>query len=381
MPQLNTKLAQLYNFSLRKQFDLLPRLIEAYRFSRPFKAGSKRILIVLEPNPISFSQVYPFFFYETELQRRWDVQIRAQSRRSIENGTTQSLRGADVILLQTWFDLDADAKQGLFTQLRQAHPHAQIVYLDWFAPLDLRLAELMNEDICLYVKKQFFRDPTEYGRATHGDTNLMNFYGSLYGIDYPETTFPIPDGFLSKTIVGPGFFTADYMLTAFQKPEPPPQERPIDLHARLGTKGSAWYEQMRSHALSAATDIDGIRIATGPGKNRSGYLQELASTKICFSPFGYGEVCWRDYEAIMCGSLLLKPDMSHAQTSPDIFAANETYVPVRWDFSDVEDKIRYYLANADERQRIVEKAYNVIHDYVSRGRFVDQVAPIFELAG
>jgi len=36
-----------------------------------------------------------------------------------------------------------------------------------------------------------------------------------------------------------------------------------------------------------------------------GIQQALRSgSKICISPFGYGEICWRDFEAIIFGCLL-----------------------------------------------------------------------------
>lgn len=109
---------------------------------------------------------------------------------------------------------------------------------------------------------------------------------------------------------------------------------------------------------------------------RRAYLRELAASKLCFSPFGYGEVCWRDYEAVMCGSLLLKPDMSHVETDPDIFRAGETYVPLRWDFADLEDKARYYLAHPAERTRIANNAFRALQKYFREQRFIDHVRAI-----
>ena len=42
----------------------------------------------------------------------------------------------------------------------------------------------------------------------------------------------------------------------------------------------------------------------------------MRHSRICISPFGYGEICWRDFEAILCGCLVVKPDMSHVETNP-----------------------------------------------------------------
>jgi spore maturation protein CgeB len=120
-------------------------------------------------------------------------------------------------------------------------------------------------------------------------------------------------------------------------------------------------------------------VPTAPGLGRRAYLRELGASKLCFSPFGYGEVCWRDYEAVMCGSLLLKPDMSHVETDPDIFRAGETYVPLRWDFSDLEEKVRYYLARPHERARITRNAFQTLQRYFREQRFLQHVGHILAL--
>lgn len=109
----------------------------------------------------------------------------------------------------------------------------------------------------------------------------------------------------------------------------------------------------------------------------SKYMRELEQSKICFSPFGYGEVCWRDYEVIMCGALLVKPDMAHVQTDPNIFVPYETYVPVAWDFSDLEEKLNYYLADDAARSKIVNGAYDTLHQYLKNHEFLDQFTSLF----
>jgi hypothetical protein len=107
----------------------------------------------------------------------------------------------------------------------------------------------------------------------------------------------------------------------------------------------------------------------------------LYAAKLCFSPFGYGEVSWRDYEAVMCGSLLIKPDMSHIETRPDIFVPLETYVPVRWDLADLADKVHHYARHEDQRMAITRRAFDVLHRYFRDGQFLEQMRPLFALAG
>jgi spore maturation protein CgeB len=55
----------------------------------------------------------------------------------------------------------------------------------------------------------------------------------------------------------------------------------------------------------------------------------------------------------------------------------ETYVPVQWDFSDVEDRIRYYLAHPEEREAIVDRAFDLLHRYFRDGQFLRQMERVF----
>lgn len=75
-------------------------------------------------------------------------------------------------------------------------------------------------------------------------------------------------------------------------------------------------------------------------------------------------MCWRDYEAIACGSLLIKQDMSHMTVMPDIFVPFETYLPVDWKFGDFREKCAEYIADATKREKMVRQAHDVWRDYM-----------------
>lgn len=132
-----------------------------------------------------------------------------------------------------------------------------------------------------------------------------------------------------------------------------------DVNARLGTPGYptiAHHRETLTGILDAAAQRRGWTVARDRVAPRR-YLADMQRSRVTFSPFGWGEVCFRDFEAVRAGSLLVKPDMSHLRTWPDIFVPGETYVPVRWDGSDLEETISYYLENEGERNRIVAEAH------------------------
>jgi hypothetical protein len=77
---------------------------------------------------------------------------------------------------------------------------------------------------------------------------------------------------------------------------------------------------------------------------------------ISVSPFGYGEICYRDFEIILAGALLFKPSMEHLKTYPDIYVKNKTYVPFEWDFMDFNEKIDDLIDSPDMVKEISSAA-------------------------
>ena len=87
------------------------------------------------------------------------------------------------------------------------------------------------------------------------------------------------------------------------------------------------------------------------------YMIKLKDSKICLSPFGMGELCFRDFESVLTGTIMLRPDQSNLITSPNIYVEGETYVGCKLDWSDVEEKIDYILTNFDELNEKIN--YNI----------------------
>jgi hypothetical protein len=86
------------------------------------------------------------------------------------------------------------------------------------------------------------------------------------------------------------------------------------------------------------------RIQTGKVSRRQ-YLAELRDSKVVLSPFGLGEITLRDFEIFLSGALLLKPDMSHLETWPNLFEESKTMIAFDWDLGNLKDKIEAVLSN------------------------------------
>ena len=162
---------------------------------------------------------------------------------------------------------------------------------------------------------------------------------------------------------------------AARLPAPSPTPRPVDVCSRAVTTPDSWIHPLR-HPVAETLEgmADRFRVLVPHGRvSQDEYYAEMQRSTICVSPFGYGELCWRDFEAILCGCLLVKPDMSHAETAPDIFVPGVTYAPVRWDYADLADVCARYLADTEARQRIVERAYAVLTESLTAGWFIDRL--------
>jgi hypothetical protein len=343
--------------------------------------AARKLLLVSRADPICQSQTYPFHFYSAALRERWGYEVLEIGMEAMLAEPALAPTGADVVCFQVWIDQPPELLRAIVAQLRSQHPGARLALLDPCAPADLRFAASVGAEVDFYVKKHVLADLDAYDRPTRGDTNLTDWYGAYYGESLPPTHFQLPPGFRDKLLVGPSFVTAPYMLPRFhaiaQAPVGGP--RPFDLHARLGGMGTRnWYEKMRTQAFDCVQRLQGVKVTPQTYVNKRAYMRELGRSKICFSPFGYGEVCWRDYEAVYSGALLVKPDMSHMTTDPDVFVPHETYVPIRWDFEDLGDVVASHLANEGRRLEIARNAYEAMHRYARSGRFLDQFARLLD---
>ena len=89
---------------------------------------------------------------------------------------------------------------------------------------------------------------------------------------------------------------------------------------------------------------------------------------VTISPFGYGEICYRDFECFFSGSLLVKANMDHMITWPNLFIDGVTYVSHKWDFSDFNDKLEAILSNPERFQDIANEGQKKFRDALTNGQ-------------
>ena len=357
----------------------IDRVAAAYLARGFSRKNARRVVIVHAPTRISYSQLYPFLHYQEQLFRRYSVEIRCLPVADVLAGRVGVLAGADIVLLQPWFRITPEELAQLEGIIDTHAPAAEISFLDSFAHNDLRLAPHLPETLRFYVKKSLLKDTAPYMRAHRGDTALTEYYIDLYGLEgETPTDFGVNADILPKLRLGPNFFTAPHLMPGFTAPAPPPQAgRSLDVQTRLGVKGAPWYAEMRGRSQALLEGMDGISLSPKDRISMPRYMEEMHNSRLCFSPFGYGELCWRDIEAMQAGAVLIKQDMGHLETLPDLYEAGVTYLPVKWDFSDLEEVVRGALDDAALRAEITHAAYTRVASYLKTAQFVDDMGFLF----
>ncbi|MDR7376896.1 hypothetical protein J2X19_001554 [Rhodoferax ferrireducens] len=330
------------------------------------------VLLVTFRHELPETQLYAFHFYRHILEKKHGIKFVQIFVDNLVLPNADILHGTDKfpnikrIFFQPAFEMSSELVVQALKRLSNTYPNAKIAFMDWYAPLHIRPSVYVDPYIDIYIKKQTYVDFSQYSVPTLGDTNLSNFYAIRHNLPEAEQVFVPPINFEKKIQLGNNFGLSPQMVDLFMSNPPKIDGRDIDVHARIAVNGVPWYKAMRQEAKDAVENIanKSITIASEGRVKRRKFFVEMQRSKICFSPFGYGEICWRDYEAFATGALLLKPDMSHLRVLPDIFVPYETYVPLKWDLSDFDEKVQHYLLDAVAREKIANQAFLAMQRWI-----------------
>lgn len=335
------------------------------------------VLLVTIQHELAETMVYPFHFYRARL-RHAGIKLAELPLAAVTIGAAPRVISRNIkrIFFQPTLHMPTEEAVRAIQTLQSAFPGAKVAFMDWFAPLHLHPAVGVEPLIDVYIKKQVFKDFEEFRRPVMGDTNLSDYYSKGHHLGYPIMVPQVSESLKGKLRLWSNFGLSPQMVDLFLSPLPDLDHRSIDLHARLAVNGEPWYKAMRQEAKDAVDRLAGITIAQHGRVRRDQFFAELADSKLCFSPFGYGEICWRDYEALATGALLLKPSIDHLDVDPAIFIPGETYVSLPWDLSGLQDVITEYLNNDAERNRICRNAHHRYQEWIIGASAVDSMIPL-----
>ncbi|WP_143959752.1 hypothetical protein [Litoribacter populi] len=240
----------------------------------------------------------------------------------------------------------------------------------------------------LFYKKQLFKDRSLYSKNFYGRRIFSDFYHQNFGIEENPSPPPLPkpqnESDLAKLRVAWNIAMGQYpnckvkeklagklhawigqtgMGLLLDKPNPNrslPNPTLAKCQARFDAKcyrDTVGYQ--REHFQKLIENHPSFLTGRIPLKQ---YNKELSQVQAILSPFGWGEICFRDIEAILNGSVLIKPDMGHLETWPNIYEANQTYESVSWDGTDLLDKTEKLLEDTEKMNELRTNAFNKLKE-------------------
>lgn len=235
-----------------------------------------------------------------------------------------------------------------------------------------------------YIKKHRFTDIQMYQQGFIGKSNLTDYAARAFGTSFADDIIPETRGIdpsdIAKIMVGWSIALDDKIHDLSRDMAPLAVERSIDVLCRASVPETFWTFPVRDTAVQAITKMQDTYNIYAPQDrvDQQEYYREMQRSRISVSPFGFGELCWRDFETILCGALLVKPDMAHVKTQPDLFIPGETYAPVAWDYSDLEEVCARYLNNEPLRRKIVQQAQDQLRAALSQDWFLKRFQDVMQ---
>lgn len=330
----------------------------------------KKIKILDWPAQRFYCETHPFYRWKEQLKERgYEVKC-------YHNHLHKELKEADYLILhsryfnpgwQSIHDRNQQNEEELIEYLLQIKKgNGKLIWFDAAdssGSSDFPIIPFVD----VFLKKQVLKDKKYYaGLDVH--SNLRVWIDSE---GFGSSSFqPCPLNQLHKIKVGWNLGLNDYRYFGYKlsrlsnylnyslypiKFSQITESRPLDLTFR----GNMHYEknghdrvsEQRNKVLYYLKNVN-MNVASGPVIPKKSYWKELRKSKLSISPFGWGEVCYRDFESFISGALLIKPSMDHLTTYPDMYVPYETYIPVKWNLDDLPEKLEKIQTNFSQYKHI-----------------------------
>jgi hypothetical protein len=328
-----------------------------------------KVNILTTDNFISYYFFYPLLVNKRRLR---ELNIILKYYEKVRGG----IYDCDAILLDSkYFTKLWNNRENVLSLLKRIKEKcAKVIWLDLTASTGSTHFQVMPY-VDKYWKKQVLKDMTLYEREYYGARIYTDYYKIKFNLkdEKVQKVEPLKKEYMDKLYVswniGLGPYSTNIKISNIIRMLPWPLKEkfnytyklkighPSNNRKSISFRGSNNYSNMINafQRIKTIERLKSKKVETEPISNKK-YLDELRNSMISVSPFGYGEICYRDFEIILAGALLFKPSMEHLKTYPDIYVKNKTYVPFEWDFRDFDEKIDDLIINPDMVKEISSAA-------------------------
>ncbi|MBT06345.1 MAG: hypothetical protein CMM32_05440 [Rhodospirillaceae bacterium] len=329
------------------------------------------------PNGIAF--LFPFIVYRKELA---DCGIQTKFFTSIAH---PKLCDCDVLFIESrsvshrW---EVEGDQAVLMDLSRLAESVPLVWFDisdssgWLQPQVLPFVRW-------YCKGQLLKDKSLYMKKLYGNRLWADYYHQSFGAtdSTPARNRVLTDpsrlgqlrlswnsGLANYSMYGPHimglrrFIPINALFWLPKKFVPSNSERTVALSCRMGTK---YERETVSYQRKKIQTLLKDRLSTRKLSRRA-YYQEMRETRLVISPFGFGEITLKDFEATLCGATLLKPDMSHMETWPNLFVSGKTILTHSWDLSDFMEKLSMAYSCPHQLKTLAECAQQTYREELEK---------------
>ncbi len=328
------------------------------------------------PNEVCF--LVPLYKVINELKGSYGINLKfTNSLKNIE---------CDIVILSSkwfteyWLGKGVDYIYEILTGLR-----SRVKKIIWYDISDSTGTThfMVLPYVDLYLKNQILKDKNKYLTTYHGARIYSEFIHTRFNVDEGVRSDHhlnyIPDSsdlvkVMNAWNSGLGYFGRyreihNYLfkypclrhLRYKNKWKSPYNLRSHLITCRIGTKYScktiSMSRQLIKSKLSHILPSDKI--------SHKAYLKELRNTVSAISPFGLGEISLRDFEIAISGACIIKQDMSHICTWPNLWIKDESYLPFEWDMSDLQYRVQFAVDNPkimQEYATLAQEKYKHIVD-------------------
>ena len=237
---------------------------------------------------------------------------------------------------------------------------------------------LKNKNVIGIIKNTTLRDPAlnnSYTKKTMFPTKLPYDYTS-------ESEITLNDDDLSKLYLGYTYAMYDIMEPIINNFKLEKDIRKIDCNfygtVNYKNPNISLHRQTCLDQLNRLSTKYNILGGSGRPLKTLQYHKILEISSSGVSPWGWGEACFRDFEIILSGSILIKPDTSFVVGAQDIYQNNIHYIPCKMDFSDLDEKIDYIKSNWNKLYDMRYQSLNYLLSWWKKNVFADYFSQLLK---
>ncbi len=351
--------------------------------NKSFSKINISVLVSDEANGLDFFKGYwnPLMFFEQQFE---NLDINFNFIRKLDDRAFNS----DIIFLSSRYfkkkDQYIDESYFLTFELLKKNK----IKLIWF---DLRDSAGTTQFevlpyVDLYFKKQMYKNKSSYYADLYGGREFSDYYNKRFRIkdDNPYKSEKLKKKYekkihlswnlgvklfdagyknffqrgleLSKYKLIKNFSSISYRKLLFLEPE---HRREIDFICTYSVtipRNSVRFQRELFKEKNYKIKNSILFEKISPSK----YLNYLKKCKLILSLYGWGEVCYKEFEATVAGASFIMPNMSNILTWPNLYIPGETYLPIDWDLKNFEE-IYYKLLDDDQlRLELVNNAQKTL---------------------